>query len=98
MVDKLDPKNSKCWTCKHGICIRQTEHEIIRNKPRIVQEEIPEYFDQPEELELQEVEHNLAKEGVYALCYWRPDGIDPKVVTSIEVQFVSECNRYEHDE
>ena len=85
-----EAKTSKCWKCKHGICVRESESELVFGSGN---ESEADHFDLfnggGEKPDLTEVEH----EHVKGICFWRPEGITgtPPIVISN----VKECSRFE---
>jgi hypothetical protein len=89
---ELSAKESLCWTCKHGLCIRETELKSFYGSPDQKEEEnifesAPKNED---EEEIQEV--ILPSTKLRTTCFWRPDSVEnapPIILSKIE-----ECSRY----
>lgn len=102
--NQLNARSSKCWTCKFGLCVRETDtervyHAQMRNLDEQAEEHrepwelINEYEQEEDEIEADLIEHTVKQERIKTICYWRPEGIEdtPPIVTSQ----VQECNRYQ---
>lgn len=100
-MNQQDPKASKCWTCKHGLCLFQTQREVLfaemADGPEPTEENEDDYdlgltgFGEPDIVDPHQGHvHQIEKQGVVGLCYWKD--------TPLGVQIVHECNRYEKND
>ena len=87
-----DPRQSKCWTCKHGLCMRGSERHIF--EPEIDHDE-----DEEPNIPFMNVEKERLHEQIVSvsqtvgLCYWGNHGKS----LPLRVGFVEDCNRFETD-
>lgn len=88
-MSQLDPKNSKCWTCKYGLCFSQ------REQPTYLEEKEPDSFAEivSEDEAADRMREGLTQEKVYGLCVWGT--IMGLVKDPLEVAFVEKCSGYE---
>lgn len=86
-------KNSLCWTCKHGMCVKETSKELML--PMIESQgkaEVKEVWQEPEaEPEIMPID--VERDSIKAICFWRPASVPD--APPILVAEVKECNRYE---
>lgn len=89
MKNEINARSSKCWTCKFGVCSKETEQELVhvpaQKDDGVFQDS---YGDDEPEMVLDVIEH----ERIKAVCYWRPDNIEDS--PPILMSFVKECSRY----
>jgi hypothetical protein len=102
-MKKPNAKKSLCWTCKHGLCIQETEQEHIAyvNDPIVGNQSREDDYglnldsllagepagDQGDELQ----EHLVEHERVRTVCYYQPGERD---TPPIAMSNVAQCNRY----
>jgi len=86
-----DAEKSMCWTCKFGICVRETEIEKMYH-PAPEGEKTSDVFDFQEEPTPEIIEHIIEHKRVKTICYWRPDNIQQS--PPILIGKVEQCNRY----
>lgn len=105
----INAARSKCWTCKFGLCVQETELEkiihdnmnFLDGPPPSRQESNPfeedmSFQDQESDDEHGEeglIEHTIEHSRVKAICYWRPEGIQDS--PPIGVAKIDKCSRYE---
>jgi len=100
-MSKPNPRKSKCWTCKHGLCFSEEEGHRITSLPmegpQIESDYGSEFSLDQEELDSvsRGFEQTVKQEHARAVCYWRPQGHDQGY--PVLVNEVQECNRYEKD-
>jgi hypothetical protein len=88
-----------CWTCKHGICVKQTSAELIPPMPTMAgHEEAPqEPWQKSDAAEANKDNDKQLMEVTYTkfvtICYWKPTKTSMAVPTQFD--FISECSRYE---
>ena len=102
--DEPRVEQSLCWTCKHGMCIREVHQEHLLNlgglpgmqpgpprgeDPFGIQGDMPFNNQQGEGIEGQIVEH----EHIRSVCFWRPSTI--KDAPPLLIGFIKQCNRFE---
>jgi hypothetical protein len=101
--EKLDPKQSKCFTCQFGLCMMQENTAFLEaNFPMMGGP--PDPFEAPpteQELDWADSESEdedddpkkIMESRVCSLCYWAPPTvkIENPIVTSAVVK---ECSRY----
>jgi hypothetical protein len=92
---KEKEQESKCWTCKHGYCIRQTTIEILRTETPAAEKDDFDFFDSNPASTIDDVQE-IIKEGIYGLCYWAAKTFDA-TIPPMAVHIVRNCNRYEKD-
>lgn len=83
--------NSKCTTCKWGLCFLEEEQHTIF--PSDESEDKEAGFGFEDNVIHDEIEHITARRE-QGVCFWVPDGIQ-KGVFPVKVSRVLECNRYE---
>ena len=92
-IEPIDAHKSLCWTCKYGICVRESE---IERTVHPIPGEQKDIFDQPANSdEIDMIEHLIEHKRARTVCYWRPDTIQqlqPMIFGKVE-----QCNRYEKD-
>ena len=84
---------SLCWTCKFGLCVRQSEKAVI-----VSSGEEPENEWDAEKIKSPPSHAEISSEGYVSLCYWRPTFMNlgkDSTVHPIQFEEVHECNRYE---
>lgn len=105
MSDELevDAKKSLCWTCKHGLCLQETESQTMLHEPlprppqQSATADIFEQFEEKEKPEQEDdggpiVEH-VTLRRIQAICFWLPANIQN--THPIRVSEVTQCNRHE---
>lgn len=102
-MNEQDPRDSKCWTCKFGHCISQTQREVLYAEMEEVEAEDSidsddfdlglNDFDRQPDAHMGHV-HQVEKRGMFGLCYWTPYS-QQQANMPVHVQIVHECNRYE---
>ncbi len=87
-------KESKCFSCKHGLCVRETLEEIIITPSKDKNKE-ESWSPYPEEQEDEIIERHVTHIQTKVLCFWKPPSVDesPPIVMS----HITRCNRYEPD-
>jgi hypothetical protein len=75
----MSSKKPICWTCKHGLCVKQT---ITEEEEGIVDE-----FSEIEQSQQTEVSFYTS------LCFWNPISKEP--CEPMEFPDVTECSRHE---
>jgi hypothetical protein len=101
--DNLDPEKSLCWTCKHGLCLKQEEHANLSHTgfPGNSGNNTPDYlpsnvFDEAqgggEELE----RHEIRSTKVCSICHYIPPG-RADIPPTINIAVITQCNRYEEE-
>lgn len=94
MKENTDARTSKCWTCKHGLCISENETSKLYHGGSQEQSDIFDISSEYEESEeVKIVEHTVEETKVKAICYWRPPTI--KNSPPILVAYIKQCNRHE---
>lgn len=92
-MNNSDASKSKCWGCKFGLCVQESELEYIYHNGIEGELEIDDPFNMEDILEKQEpLQHKIEHERIKAICYWRPEGIND--TPPILVSHVSQCNRF----
>lgn len=96
--DEPRAEESLCWTCKHGMCIRETHQEHLLGLGMMrgmnpAQGEDPfaiqgEQFNQDEP-----VEHIVEHEHIRSVCFWRPVMI--KDAPPLLIGFIKQCSKFE---
>lgn len=90
----IDVKQSKCWTCKYGICIKESgEERFVHPAPPTEHDhEFEAFGDKDQEQDAPMHEHVFQTEAIKAFCFWRPTEVQnaPPMMQS----FVNECSRY----
>jgi hypothetical protein len=99
--EKLNPKESKCFTCTYGLCMLQENTAYIEaNFPMIeptfgqnIEMEPEIAWDPEEEEEDVDEPRKIAETRVCSLCYWAPPGIklETPIVTAATIRI---CSRY----
>lgn len=87
---------SLCWTCKFGLCVRQSEKAVLISGGEEPSEPADSWQDEKPKSPPGQAE--IHSEGYVSLCYWRPTFLNIGKDTPVHpVQFeeVHECNRYE---
>lgn len=91
----LNARTSKCWNCKHGMCVNEDENQTVfaeGNTPHLGESTIfPEEDDEeigPGELFTQ----FLTAKRVQAICYWHPT--ENAAIHPVRVAHVTQCSRY----
>jgi len=100
---KIDPSESKCWTCKHGLCMLQENTSYIEaNFP--LGGIMPGFLDNSSEPQIDwdgdEVEEEeddgpkkVVESRVCSMCFWSPGGpLESPIITSA---IVRQCSKYE---
>lgn len=102
---EIDAQQSKCWICKHGLCVKESETERVYHANMRGMPPSPdgESFGIFEEMPFQEggneddseeiIEHTIEHERIKTICYWRPTGIENS--PPILVAKVQQCSRFE---
>lgn len=97
----INPKDSLCYSCKHGLCILQEANAILRSNFPLLGDEEESEFDEPWLPEEEESEEDnvkkITEQRVASLCFYTPNpgkGESSMLNTAI----VKVCNRYEKDE
>lgn len=89
MNNELKIEQSLCWRCKHGICIQESERELMLP---MMEEDRPQESWRDTSNEINEgptlIEHNRIR----AICFWKPDGI--KESPPIIVGNIQKCSRF----
>lgn len=88
-------KQSLCWTCKHGVCVKETSKELMMPMMEAdAPTEVKEIWQESEEQKMpQLMPVDIERESIKAICFWRPQHIQD--APPILVANVKECNRYE---
>lgn len=89
--NELDAKSSKCWNCKYGICVSESEIEpVLQLGGMPPDSESLDIFEGTQFGENEEtvIEHKRIK----AICFWKPDGLATS--PPIMVAKVEQCNRF----
>ena len=94
MNDELKAKESLCWTCKFGICVKETEQERVSYEPSDEQSEDT-YGIFAEQSSPEIIDTVIEHERVKTICFWRPDHV--KESPPILVSKVEECNRFKKE-
>ena len=91
-MSQINAKDSKCWTCQFGICVKESDREKMTHPPFVSEEEPSPYGLQFEDEQAPDIEHNIDVERIKTICFWKPRDVSnsPPIVMS----YVSECNRY----
>lgn len=98
-MEELDPKASKCWTCRWGLCVSETEHQSLfapstEEEPKNVFE--LEQEEMPGQQQLSETV--LGNSKIKSVCFWRPSssvlGPASTVFPFDTMGIVHSCNRY----
>lgn len=82
-------KKSKCWTCQHGICVKESQVEKFL-QPKDGHEQ--QFLDMDGNMEQQQDIIDITHTMVRAVCFWRPSGVEnspPMLFSEVE-----ECSRY----
>jgi len=104
---QVDPKRSKCWQCRFGMTVHESELERVYHAgmsgmglPQPPSNDF-DIFDgtpyqdappSPPEGEGELIEHTIEHERIKTICFWRPAGIEaPPIV----VANVKDCSRFE---
>lgn len=92
----MEAKDSKCWTCKWGICLKESAEEKLLHKGMHDIDEDEDFEHEMIEFSKDEgiIEHTVSQEHVKAICFWRPEGVTYPT-SPILVAFTHACNRYE---
>jgi hypothetical protein len=80
----LDPKESLCWNCKYGLCLRTKQ--IVQFPEDETDQDIDSVLNGNNEM------HEHVAETVTVSCFWHPVGA--KISHSNDFNIVQECNRY----
>jgi len=94
----LDAKRSLCWTCKHGMCVQETESQTMLHDPLPgPPPQKPDIFTQFEEPSTQDdngplLEH-VTLRRIQAMCFWRPSNVSN--APPLRVSEITQCNRHE---
>jgi hypothetical protein len=91
-----EAKLSLCWNCKHGICIKETEQELMMPMEAPSQHEVKEIWQTTEEKPGGMMPIAIEQDRIKAICFWRPSHI--KDAPPILVANVKQCNRFEKNE
>ena len=86
--DNLKPKDSKCWTCKHGMCLQEKDLQSFF-QPGMVEGDP--FEGKPEQPGMTEATFPTYK--VRSVCFWRPT--DAKMLSPLVFNLVTECSHYE---
>lgn len=96
---ELTPQNSKCWGCKFGMCLSETQRQTIFHPGVEEEEEVGDIFDmdispefQPNEAHVSAHQVDLTRCG--AICYWGGMNVGNEQ-PPIRVEFVTDCSRFE---
>lgn len=98
MSNTPQAKDSKCWNCMYGLCIQETEQELMAI-PNVTNPEGDtgnafELFDGQSPPEIAGfTEHTVEQERVKTLCFWRPKDIEN--APPILISFVKHCSRFQ---
>jgi hypothetical protein len=76
----MSSKKPICWTCKHGLCVKQ---KMLTDDEDTVVDEFGD-IDQPQPTEIVFYTN---------MCFWNPISKEP--CEPIELPDVTECSRYE---
>jgi len=91
-------KESLCWTCKHGVCIKEASKELIM--PLLESpgpQEVQEAWQRTEEDKMSELlPIDVEREAIKAICFWRPSHVSD--APPILVANVKECSRFAPNE
>jgi hypothetical protein len=91
MNNELKAESSLCWTCKFGVCLKETEQERVSYEaPDSPPEDIFSESQAPEVLDTI-IEH----ERIRTVCFWRPENI--KESPPISVSKIEQCNRFKKE-
>jgi hypothetical protein len=90
-----EAKLSLCWNCKHGICIKETEQELMMPMEAPQKErEVKEIWEAADEKPPQDMMPiAIEQDRIKAICFWRPPHI--KDAPPILVANVKQCSRFE---
>ena len=105
-MKKQEVRDSKCWTCEFGHCIKQTQREVLfaeAPEPSPLDEDVDHEswmgdlpdFDESEGTPQLGHTHEVEKTGVYGICYWGLTSSSKSDMLPMNVQIIHECNRYE---
>jgi len=89
-------KRSLCFTCKFGLCVRQSEKAIIITDGDEPAEPKNEWESEKSKSSPGHAE--IQSEGYVSLCYWKPEFLKTSketVIHPVQFELVHECNRYE---
>jgi len=87
-------KKPLCWTCKFGLCVRQTDKATIFLPDE--SEDKKEWEEDTDEAVVPEVKPTEIKnDGYTVICFWNPT--KSKSMEPVQFAEVTECNRYEKD-
>jgi hypothetical protein len=99
-MSKEADKSTKplCWSCKHGICVKQTSFDLVPQMPEMPSPEttIEEPWQKGEQ-ESKDPAKNFIEVTVtkyMTVCYWCPAKAGAKGIP-IQFDLVTECSRYE---
>lgn len=98
-MEELDPKTSKCWTCRWGLCVKETEHQSLfapsTEEPRnIFADSEDEDHENPSPQDLSET--ILGNSKIKSVCFWKPAGVASTPIFPFDAMgIVHDCNRYE---
>lgn len=84
------PEDSKCWTCKHGMCLQEKDMQQFY-QPGIVPGNA--FEGQQDEQGMSEVTIDMTK--VRSVCFWRPNSANGSVFSPLVFNQVKVCSRYE---
>lgn len=100
--ESMNAQASMCWTCKHGLCIKESEQERLYNFRGVPGQQEPDAnqfglfgetpYGEDNEEAAELVEHTVENERIKTICFWRPEGMN---APPILVANVLQCNRHE---
>ena len=96
----LNACNSKCWQCKFGMCLDETQRQTLMHQGMTGMDGEGDVFE-PEPWQEQpecpaEIIHQVESARSGAICYWGAMNIDP-AQPPIRVEFVTDCSRFKLD-
>jgi len=95
MNDELKAEESKCWTCKFGICVKETEQERVSyESPNEKQEDTYDIFNESQQTP-EVIDTVIEHARVKTICFWRPENV--KDSPPILVSKIEECNRFKKE-
>lgn len=86
-------KNARplCFTCKHGLCVRQTEKATILLSDS--DDEDKDEWEDKDTIKPEPKQTEIRNEGYTVICFWNP--VKNPEIEPVQFSEVLECNRYE---
>lgn len=85
----LQPRDSKCWTCKHGMVLKDREIQTFVQPGTVPGNS---FTEEPEQPGLSSISIDMNK--VRSVCFWR-SAATQGMISPLVFNVVTECSRYE---